>query len=197
MPPITGKYDSDFLNRISHHYGPIHQCWSMAQALSGAVSHREVVSACGNIFSCLQYFHEVGVMKKMLLKVLWKEFNFVIAVKRKIHSRKILKTRLCWTGMDCEKRVFFVIWGMIDIVWEWNSQNYRYWCYTNSRVIHEVPLHDRVEVRGMLSAHKIVGTAFFEETNSCLCVELLMTQFRHVTCEEKVYFLFEKLKIIF
>jgi hypothetical protein len=53
-------------------------------------------------------------------------------------------------------------------------------------VVHEVPLHDRVEVRGMLNAHKIVGTAFFEETNSCLYVELLPTQFRQVTREEKV-----------
>ena len=53
-------------------------------------------------------------------------------------------------------------------------------------MFHEVPLHDRVEVRGMLSAHKIVGTAFFEETNSCIYVELFLTQFRQVTCEEKV-----------
>lgn len=65
MPQITGKCDTDFLNRTSQHYKPIHQCWSMVQALSGAASHREkVVSACGNIFSCLQYFHKVGVMKK-------------------------------------------------------------------------------------------------------------------------------------
>jgi hypothetical protein len=51
-------------------------------------------------------------------------------------------------------------------------------------LVHEVPLHDRVEVRGMLSAHKIVGTAFFEETNSYLYVELLLMQFRQVTCEK-------------
>jgi len=38
----------------------------------------------------------------------------------------------------------------------------------------------------MLSAHKIVGAAFFEEANSCLYVELLLMQFRQITCEEKV-----------
>lgn len=67
MPHITGKCDSDFLNRISPHCRPRHQCWNMGQALSGAVSHWEnVLSACGNTFCCLQYFHKVGVMKKIV-----------------------------------------------------------------------------------------------------------------------------------
>jgi hypothetical protein len=63
-----------------------------------------------------------------------------------------------------------------------NGQINRYWCFKNPLAVHEVSLDDlKVKIRSALNAHKITGTAFFEETNSDCYVKLFLTHFRQVT----------------
>jgi hypothetical protein len=67
-------------------------------------------------------------------------------------------------------------------------QNNRYWSAENPHSIHEVPLHDvKIGVWCAISAHRIIGPVFFQETiNSERYVRLILTPFfRELTEEEK------------
>jgi hypothetical protein len=68
-----------------------------------------------------------------------------------------------------------------------NSQNNRWWCYKNPCAVYKIPLSDdRVRVYCAVSAHKIIGPAFFEEINSNHSIQLILTPlFRELTEEEK------------
>jgi hypothetical protein len=71
-----------------------------------------------------------------------------------------------------------------------NSQNNRYWSAENPHSIHKVPLHDvKFEVWCAISAHRIHGPVFFQETiNSERYVRVILNPFfRELTEEEKTY----------
>jgi hypothetical protein len=69
-----------------------------------------------------------------------------------------------------------------------NSQNNSYWSAENPHSIHEAPLHDvKIGVWCAISAHRIIGPVFFQETiNSKRYARLILTPFfRELTEEEK------------
>jgi hypothetical protein len=71
-----------------------------------------------------------------------------------------------------------------------NSLNNIYWCSKNSPVVPEVHSHDpKVGVWCAVSARKVIGPVFFEETiNSYRYVELILLPFfQGLTEEEKLY----------
>jgi hypothetical protein len=73
-----------------------------------------------------------------------------------------------------------------------NGKNNRYKFSENPHEFHEIPLPDLVRVLSAVSARKIIGVVFFEETiNSCYCVELILTPFfRELTAEGTVQLLY-------
>lgn len=71
-----------------------------------------------------------------------------------------------------------------------NSLNNIYWCSENPSVVPEVSSHDpKVGVWCAVSARKVIGPVFFEETiNSYRYVELILLPFfQELTKEEKLY----------
>jgi hypothetical protein len=69
-----------------------------------------------------------------------------------------------------------------------NGQNNRYWYSENHHEFCETPLPDPVRVLCAVSARKIIGVMFSEETvNSCYCLELIPTPFlRELTAKGTV-----------
>jgi hypothetical protein len=93
-----------------------------------------------------------------------------------------------YDGMADPDFVFYTDEAWFHLSGYVNSQNNRYWSAENSYSIYEVPLHDvKIGVWCAISAHRIIGPVFFQETiNSELYVKLILTPFfRELTEEEK------------
>jgi hypothetical protein len=71
-----------------------------------------------------------------------------------------------------------------------NTQNNRYWSSQNPHLTHEVLLHPvKVGVWCAVSAGRIVGSVFFNETINCeRCGQVILRQFLPVLTEEERHY---------